>query len=44
MLLTNQLPRVRDKLGIDYDTIKAINPAIIYASITGIGTDNEREN
>ncbi|MBV6634725.1 MAG: CoA transferase [Mameliella sp.] len=43
VLLTNQLPRVRDKLGIDYDTIKAINPAIIYASITGIGTDNERE-
>ncbi len=30
-------PGVVNKLGIDYDTIKKINPKIIYCSITGYG-------
>jgi len=32
-------PGVVKKLGIDYDTIKEINPGIIYCSITGYGQD-----
>ncbi|ALG69201.1 CaiB/BaiF CoA transferase family protein [Beggiatoa leptomitoformis] len=30
-------PQVVDKLGIGYDTIKAINPRIVYCAITGYG-------
>lgn len=32
-------PGVSRKLGIDYETIKKINPQIIYCSITGYGQD-----
>jgi crotonobetainyl-CoA:carnitine CoA-transferase CaiB-like acyl-CoA transferase len=30
-------PNVVNKLGIDYETIKAINPKIVYCAITGYG-------
>lgn len=30
---------VKFRLGVDYDTLKAINPGIIYASISGFGQD-----
>jgi crotonobetainyl-CoA:carnitine CoA-transferase CaiB-like acyl-CoA transferase len=32
-------PGVVKRLGVDYDTIKAINPAIIYCSLSGYGQD-----
>jgi crotonobetainyl-CoA:carnitine CoA-transferase CaiB-like acyl-CoA transferase len=32
-------PGVMKRLGIDYDTIKEINPRIVYASLTGYGQD-----
>lgn len=35
-------PGVTQKLGIDYDTLKAINPSIIYCSITGYGEFDPR--
>ena len=34
---TNQLPRNYEKLGIDYETIKALKPDIIWLGITGFG-------
>ncbi len=35
-------PGVTKKLGVDYDTLKSINPGIIYCSITGYGEFDPR--
>lgn len=32
-------PGVTQRLGIDYETLKAMNPRIIYCSVTGFGQD-----
>ena len=32
-------PGVVKRLGVDYDTIKEVNPRIVYASLTGYGQD-----
>ncbi len=37
---TNQLPRNYEKLGIDYDTLKAVKPDIIWLGVTGFGPDS----
>jgi formyl-CoA transferase len=37
---TNQLPRNYEKLGIDYETLKAIKSDIIWLGVTGFGPDS----
>jgi crotonobetainyl-CoA:carnitine CoA-transferase CaiB-like acyl-CoA transferase len=37
VVLDNFRPGVTDRLGIDYETLSAANPALIYASISGFG-------
>ena len=37
---TNQLPRNYKKLGIDYDSLKAVRPDIIWLGVTGFGPDS----
>jgi crotonobetainyl-CoA:carnitine CoA-transferase CaiB-like acyl-CoA transferase len=37
---TNQLPRNYKKLGIDYDSVKAVKPDIIWLGLTGFGPDS----
>ena len=37
---TNQLPRNYTKLGIDYDTLKALKPDMIWLGVTGFGPDS----
>ena len=37
---TNQLPRNYQKLGIDYETLKAIKPDIIWLGLTGFGPES----
>ncbi len=37
---TNQLPRNYEKLGIDYDTLRAVKPDIIWLGVTGFGPDS----
>ena len=37
MVVENFRPDVKDRLGIDYESLKAINPKIILASISGFG-------
>ena len=39
MVVENYRPDVKFRLGIDYDSLKAINPRIILASISGFGQD-----
>ncbi|MDA8915403.1 CoA transferase, partial [Alphaproteobacteria bacterium] len=39
VIVENYRPDVKFRLGVDYETIRAINPAIVYASISGFGQD-----
>ncbi|MDA9493362.1 CaiB/BaiF CoA transferase family protein [Bradyrhizobium sp. CCBAU 11361] len=39
VVVENFRPDVKKKLGIDYDSIAAINPRIVYGSISGFGQD-----
>jgi len=39
VLLENARPGVLDRLGLSYDTLKAANPGLIYASLSGYGPD-----
>jgi crotonobetainyl-CoA:carnitine CoA-transferase CaiB-like acyl-CoA transferase len=40
VLVEGHAPGVTKKLGIDYATLSALNPRLIYCSITGYGRDN----
>jgi crotonobetainyl-CoA:carnitine CoA-transferase CaiB-like acyl-CoA transferase len=44
VFLQNYRPGVAARLGVDYETIKAINPRIIYVSISGYGEDGPYRN
>ena len=39
IVVENYRPDVKNRLGIDYESLKAINKRIIYASISGFGQD-----
>src|SRR5277367_1745581 len=39
VLVENYRPDVKHRLGIDYEALRAINPRLIYASISGFGQD-----
>lgn len=40
IVLENFRPGVMDRLGLGYDVLKALNPALIYCSITGFGRNS----
>ncbi len=42
IVLLSYKPGDEKKLGLDYDTLKAVNPKIIYAQITAYGGDDPR--
>jgi len=37
VVVENYRPDVKFRLGIDYDTLRAVNPRLVYASISGFG-------
>ena len=39
VVVENYRPDVKYRLGVDYESLKAINPRIVYASISGFGQD-----
>jgi len=39
VLFENYRPGVKHRLGIDYETLHAINPRLVYVSISGFGQD-----
>jgi len=39
VVVENFRPDVKHRLGIDYETVRAVNPRIVYASISGFGED-----
>ena len=44
LVLEQFRPGVMAKLGLDYETLKAINPQLIYCSITGYGQNGSYKN
>lgn len=44
VIVENYRPQVKHRLGIDYETIKAINPRMVYVSISGFGQDGPYAN
>lgn len=43
VVVENFRPDVKTRLGIDYEALAAINPGIVYASISGFGQDGPYE-
>lgn len=39
VIVENYRPDVKERLGIDYDSLSKINPGLVYASISGFGQD-----
>jgi len=39
VIVENYRPDVKDRLGIDYESLSKINPGLVYASISGFGQD-----
>lgn len=44
VLMHNFRPGVMERLGLDYETVKKINPSIIYAEISGYGNEGPWKN
>ena len=43
VVIENYRPDVKHRLGIDYETLNATNPRLVYASISGFGQDGPYE-
>lgn len=44
VVVTNQIGRSQQKLGIDYATLSALNPGLVHVSITGFGVQGGRSD
>ena len=39
VVVENYRPDVKHRLGVDYESLKAVNPRLVYASVSGFGQD-----
>jgi formyl-CoA transferase len=39
VVVENMRPTVKHRLGVDYDSVRAVNPRVVYGSISGFGQD-----
>jgi formyl-CoA transferase len=44
VLIENYRPDVKHRLGIDYETLRKLNPRLVYVSISGFGQDGPYAN
>lgn len=44
VVVTNQLPRVQEKLGVSYRDLAAVKPDLVMVSLTGFGAEGERSD
>lgn len=44
VLIENYRPEVKHRLGIDYETMRKINPRLVYVSLSGFGQDGPYAN
>jgi crotonobetainyl-CoA:carnitine CoA-transferase CaiB-like acyl-CoA transferase len=44
IFIVNLIERTQRKLGVDYETLKEINPQLIFVSLTGFGVTGPRAN
>lgn len=44
VMMHNFRPGVMERIGLDYETVKSINPSIIYAEVTGYGQEGPWKN
>src|SRR5215813_14085545 len=44
VLIENYRPNVKHRLGIDYETLRKINPRLVYVSVSGFGQDGPYGN
>lgn len=44
VIVENYRPNVKFKLGIDYESVRKVNPRIVYASVSGFGQDGPYES
>jgi crotonobetainyl-CoA:carnitine CoA-transferase CaiB-like acyl-CoA transferase len=42
VVITNLVPRVQRKLGVDAETLKSLRPDLVIVSLTGFGVEGER--
>jgi crotonobetainyl-CoA:carnitine CoA-transferase CaiB-like acyl-CoA transferase len=44
VVMENMRPGVAERLGVDYETLSALNPRLIYLSVTAFGPDGPRSD
>lgn len=44
VMMHNFRPGVMERIGLDYETVKKINPSIVYAEISGFGNEGPWQN
>ncbi|MFV0427778.1 MAG: CaiB/BaiF CoA transferase family protein [Beutenbergiaceae bacterium] len=44
VIIENFRPGVMERIGLDYETVRSVNPGIVYASATGYGSEGPWKN